>query len=139
MDILQNLVFPQSPTNILLLKYLLFLTLLLLLPYLSVMLGTTLFSVIHFNKGKKTGSREYLVFANELIDLFTVNKGMSISLGVIPILSIMFIFGQLLLGSSLSVTSVLVFAIILMIIAIIYIYTYKFSFRLKNLFNLNLL
>lgn len=136
MDILQNLVFPQSPTNILLLKYLLFLTLLLLLPYLSVMLGTTLFSVIHFNKGKKTGNRDYLVFANELIDLFTINKGMSLSLGLVPLISIMFIFSQLLLGSNLNVTSLLVFAIILMIIATIYVYTYKFSFRLKNLFSL---
>ncbi len=110
MDILQNIVFPQSPTNILLLKYLLFLTLMLLLPYLSVMLGTTLFSVIHFNKGKNSGNRDYLVFANELIDMFTINKGMSITLGIVPLLSIMFIFSQLLLNSNLSVTSHLFFA-----------------------------
>jgi cytochrome c len=136
MDILQDIVFPQSPTNILLLKYLLFLTLLLLLPYLSVMLGTTLFSVMHFNKGKNSGNRNYLIFANELIDIFTVNKVMSISLGIVPLLSVIFIFSQLLLDSNLSVTSHLFFAALLFVAALIYVYAYKYSFRLKNIFNL---
>jgi len=115
MDVLKDIVFPQSPTHILLLKYLLFLTLLILLPYLSVLLSTTLFSAMHFNKGKSTGNRDYLVFANELIDMFTANKVMSISLGLIPLLSIIFILGQLLLNSSLNVTSHLFFAFIILI------------------------
>jgi cytochrome c len=136
MDVLKDIVFPQSPTNILLLKYLLFLTLLILLPYLSVLLSTTLFSAMHFNKGKNKGNRDYLIFANELIDMFTVNKVMSISLGLIPLLSIMFILSQLLLNSSLNVTSHLFFALIIFIAALIYVYTYKYSFRLKNIFNL---
>lgn len=136
MDILQNIVYPQSPSHILLLKYVLFLTLLLLLPYLSVMLSTTLFSIMHFSKGKKSGNREYLIFANELIDMFTVNKGMSLTLGIVPLMSLMFILSQLLLDSELNVTSHLFFALLLLIAALIYIYTYKFSFRLKNIFNL---
>ncbi|MCW8849723.1 MAG: cytochrome c [Melioribacteraceae bacterium] len=136
MDVLKDIVFPQSPTNILLLKYLLFLTLLILLPYLSVLLSTTLFSAMHFNKGKSTGNRDYLVFANELIDMFTANKVMSISLGLIPLLSIIFILGQLLLNSSLNVTSHLFFAFIIFVAALIYLYTYKHSYKLKNIFNL---
>ena len=136
MDLLKDIVFPQSPTNILLLKYLLFLTLLILLPYLSVLLSTTLFSVMHFYKGKNSGNRDDLIFANELIDMFTINKVMSFSLGLIPVLSITFILGQLLLNSSLNVTSHLFFAFIIFIAALIYVYTYKYSFRLKNIFNL---
>lgn len=136
MDILQNLVFPQSPTNILLLKYLFFLTLLILLPYLSVLLSTTLFSVMHFSKGKKLKNREYLLFANELIDMFTVNKGMSFTLGLVPLLSLTFILSQLLLNSGLNVTSHMVFVLILFIAALIYVYTYKYSFKIRNIFNL---
>jgi len=136
MDILQNIVYPQSPTNVLLLKYLLFLTLLLLLPYLSVLMSSTLFSVMHFNKGKKNSQREYLQFANELIDLFTVNKGMSFSLGIVPVIGLMFIYSQLLLNSGLNLTSHLLFALIILVAALIYIYTYKYSFRLKNIFKL---
>ena len=136
MDILENIVLPQSPTNILLLKYLLFITLLLLLPYLSVMLGTTLFSIMHFSKGKKTSNPTYLKFSKELIDLFTINKGMSFSLGVVPLISFMFIISQIFLNSSLNVTPHLFFATIIFIVSLVYIYTYKYSFSLKNIFNL---
>jgi cytochrome c len=136
MDILENIVYPQSPIHIQLLQYLLFLTLLILLPYISVLLGTTFFSYVHFRKGQQQGNREYLIFANELIDIFTVNKVMSITLGLVPVLSLMFIFGQLLLNSSLSVNSHILFILILFIAALISIYTYKYSFRLKNIFNL---
>ena len=136
MDVLKDIVFPQSPTHILLLKYLLFLTLLILLPYLSVLLSTTLFSIMHFVKGKNSEDRNHLIFSNELIDLFTINKVMSFPLGLVPILSIMFILSQLLLNSALNVTSHLFFAFIVFIVALIYLYTYKYSFRLKNIFNL---
>jgi len=136
MDVLQNIVFPQSPTHILLLKYLLFVTLLILLPYLSVMLGTTFFSVMHFYKGKNSDNRDYLVFANELIDIFTVNKGMSFSLGLVPLLSMMLILSQLLLNSGLNVNSHLFFSLLVLIAALISVYTYKHSFQLKNIFNL---
>ncbi|MCB9209717.1 MAG: cytochrome c [Ignavibacteriales bacterium] len=136
MDILQNIVYPQSSTHIQLLEYLLFVTLLILLPYLSVMIGTTFFSVMHFSKGKRSGNRKHLIFSRELIDIFTVNKGLSFSLGIIPMLSIMLIMGQLLLHSDLNVNGQLFFALILLVIGLIYIYTFKYSFRLKNIFNL---
>ncbi len=136
MDILENIVFPQSPTNILLLKYLLFVTLMILLPYLSVMMSTTLFSIMHFSKGKKTGNRNDLIFSSELIDMFTGNKVMALALGVIPSLSLMFLLSQLLLSADINVNSNLLFTLILLSVALIYIYTYKYSFRLKNIFNL---
>jgi cytochrome c len=100
------------------------------------MIGSTLFSIMHFNKGKKTKNPVYLNFSNELIDLFTKNKGMSIALGIVPMLSVMFIFSQLLLNSELNVTPHLFFALLIFIASLIYIYTYKYSFKLKNIFNL---
>ncbi|MFZ1289164.1 MAG: cytochrome c [Melioribacteraceae bacterium] len=136
MDILQDIVFPQSPHHILLLKYLFFLTLLLLLPYLSMLIGTTLFSIMHFHKGKKFENRNSLIFAKELIDLFTLNKTMSIALGIVPFLSLIFILAQLLFGTNLSFTSDLIFALLLFIGSLFYIYIYKYSFTLKNAFML---
>jgi len=136
MDILKDIVLPQSASNILLLKYLLFLTLIILLPYLSVMIGSTLFSVMHFNKGKNSGNRNYLIFAKELADVFTMNKGMAFTLGVVPMLSMMFALSQLLYNSNLNVTGDLVFSVILFVSALIYVYAYKYSFGLKNIFNL---
>jgi len=136
MDILKDLVLPQSAQNILLLKYLLFLTLLILLPYLSVMIGSTLFSIIHFFKGRNTENKNHLLFAKELIELFTMNKVMAIGLGVVPMLSIIFSFGQLLYGSNLDVTENLVFILLLLISGLFLIYIYKSSFGLKNITNI---
>ncbi len=136
MDVLKDIVIPQSPTHILLLKYLLFLTLMILLPYLSVLLSTTFFSIMHFVKGKNSEDRKHLIFSNELIDMFTMNKVMAFPLGLVPLLSVMFIIGQLLLNSALNVTPHLFFAFIVFIAALVYLYTYKYSFGLKNIFNL---
>lgn len=136
MDIIKDIIHPQSSTNILLLKYLLFISLLILLPYLSVMIGSTLFSVLHFRKGNNLKNKQKFVFAKEMIDLFTINKSMTFSLGIVPLISITFIYGQLLYNSGISLTSNLFFALLLLITALIYIYTYKYTFKLKNLFNL---
>ncbi|MCB9250545.1 MAG: hypothetical protein H6613_19390 [Ignavibacteriales bacterium] len=136
MDELNSLVFPQSPNHLMLLEYLFFLTLLLLLPYLSVIMGTTLFSIMQFSKGNKDGDRNRLIFAKDLIDIFTVNKVMSIALGIIPIISLTFILAQLLYSSNLNFTSDLLFTLILFAVSLVYVYTYKYSFKLKNIFNL---
>ncbi len=134
MDILHNLVYPQSPNHIVLLQYLFFLTLLLLLPYLSVLIGTTLMSLMHFKKGQKLNDKKSFVFAKDLIDLFTRNKVMAIGLGIVPMLSLTFVLSQLLFSSKLNTTPDLLFALILFVAALVYIYIYKYSFTLKNIF-----
>lgn len=136
MDILQDIVFPQSPTHLMLLKYLFFLTMVLLLPYLSVLIGSTLFSLMHFSKGKKYNDKKSLIFAKELIDIFTINKSMTIALGIVPMLSLTFVFAQLLYGTQLNFTPDFVFSLLLFIAALFNLYIYKYSFALKNIFSL---
>lgn len=136
MDILENVILPQSATHILLLKYILFLTLLILLPYLSVLIGTSLISYMHYRKGNNFEKKDYLIFAKQIIDILTFNKVMSFSLGIIPFISTIFCLSQLLYSSNLDITSNLFFSLILFIAALFYIYIYKNSFKLKNVFNL---
>lgn len=136
MDILENVVLPQSASHILLLKYILFLTLLILLPYLSVLIGTSLISYMHYRKGNNFEKKDYLIFAKQIIDILTFNKVMSFSLGIIPFISTIFCLSQLLYSSNLEITSNLFFSLILFIAALFYIYIYKNSFMLKNVFNL---
>lgn len=136
MDILKDIVFPQSPTHLMLLKYLFFLTMVLLLPYLSVLIGSTLFSLMHFSKGKKYNDKKSLIFAKELIDIFTINKSMTIALGIVPMLSLTFVFAQLLYGTQLNFTPDFVFSLLLFIAALFNLYIYKYSFALKNIFSL---
>ena len=126
MDILKNIVAQQSPEHLILLKYLLFLTLMILLPYLSVIIGTTIISLV--NVIRQT-SKNSVRFSKEIIDYITPNKIVVIALGIIPIISMAFCIEQLLYGVSLNISDLLLLAIILFGVGIFSLYIYKYSFR----------
>jgi cytochrome c len=136
MDILDNLVLPQSGHHIVLLKFLLGLTFLLLLPYLSVLLGATFYSVLFNIRAKRSGDKYYLTFSKSLIDIITFNKSITFALGIIPLLSAIFCYAQLLHGTGANVSEYLIISLVLFTISFIFIYTYKYSFHLKNIFSL---
>ncbi len=126
MDIFNKIVYPQSAEHLILLKYLLFLTLLVLLPYLSVLLGSTIFSVTNIITGNKNKLKNK--FAKDLIDIFTPNKVMAISLGIVPFISIILCLEQLLFGVSSHITSGLIISLSTFVIGVITLYLYKYSF-----------
>ena len=135
MDFLDKLVHAQSAEHMVLLRYLLALTYLLVLPYMSVLFGATLYSLIYSRKGRKTGEKKYLKFAKELADIITVNKSIPFALGIIPFLSIVFDYAQLLHLTDLNVPEYVFFALILFVIALVFIYTYKYSAHLRDIFS----
>lgn len=134
MGIFESIAVPQSLEHLTLLNYLLGGTFLLLLPYLSILLGTTFYSVIFNKKAEKTGDKKYYRFAKELISLITFNKSIAMALGVLPFLSAVFCYAQLLHTTDLSLSSYLFIALILFVAALILIYTYKNAFYLKDIF-----
>ena len=136
MEILENIALPQSPLHIELLSYLIVLTLLLLLPYISVLFGSTLLSIMFNRKGRVYANSTYIKFSKKLIDLVTFNKSAAISFTVIPIISIAFIFTQLLQNTGADVYDNLIFAVIILFSALILIFTYKYSFHLSDILNL---
>ncbi len=136
MDFLDKLVIPQSTHHIQLLKYMLVITYVILLPYLGVLLGTTLFSVMYNSKGRKLNNPIYIKFSKSLIDFLTQNKVMAIGLGVVPMLSAMFCYAQLLHLSNVGISENIFFAILIFIAAAISIYIYKYSFHLKDILKL---
>ncbi len=136
MEILENIALPQSPLHIELLSYLIVLTLLLLLPYISVLFGSTLLSIMFNRKGRVYANNTYIKFSKKLIDLVTFNKSAAISFTVIPIISIAFIFTQLLQNTGADVYDNLIFAVIILFSALILIFTYKYSFHLSDILNL---
>jgi len=77
MDFLDKLAIPQSLHHIQLLKYMLVITYVILLPYLGVLLGTTMFSVMYNSKGRRLNNPIYIRFSKNLIDFLTQNKVMA--------------------------------------------------------------
>ena len=136
MNFLDKLVIPQSAHHMVLLKYLLVLTFLLFIPYVSVLFGSFTLSLFFKRKAVKTGEQKFLKFAKDLIDLVTVNKVIAFGLGFIPLLSSALCYAQLLhLSGGASVPDYILIALFFFIIAIILIYTYKYSFHLKDIFD----
>ncbi len=131
MEFLDKFVIPQSMEHIELLHYLAALILIIFIPFISIVFGSTLLSLFFGRKGKKEGNKRYTYFAKDLVSMLTVNKNVGIVLGIFPIITIMIIYAQLLhTASSLSVTY-LFFASILIIIALIFIYTYRYSINVS--------
>jgi len=136
MNFLENIALPQSLEHIELLSYLILLTLVILLPYLGILFGSTLLSVMFNSKGRVYKNNIYIKFSKDLIDLITLNRSSAVALGLLPILSMAFIMAQLMQGSGSDITGDMIFSLFLLLAAIISIFTFKDSFRLSPIVKL---
>jgi cytochrome c len=134
MDFLDNLVLPQSAHHMILLKYLLVLTNIILIPYLSVLFGSLSLSIYFENKGSKNQDNKFYRFAKELIDQITFNKSVSFAFGIVPLLSAAFCYAQLLHNTGLNVPEYILVSASLLVIAFIFVYTYKVLFIRGEMF-----
>lgn len=134
MDFLDKLVLPQSAHHMVLIKYLLVLANLLLVPYLSVLTGSLIFS-LYFKKQaeKRTNSNAYR-FSKELVDLVTFNKSVAIALGIVPLISSAFGYAQLLHLSNFQIPNFLLLAALFLLASVVMVFTFKYSFHFKDIF-----
>lgn len=134
MGLLDQSVLPQSSHHMLLLKYLLVLAYILFIPYVSVLFGSLSYSLYFRRRGGKSTENIYKRFSRDLIDQITFNKGVAFALGVVPLLSSVFGYAQLLHLSGLNVPEFLLLSLLLLIIALSLVYIYKYTFHLKDIF-----
>ncbi len=135
MNFFDELVIPASENHIMLLKYMLTISLLLFIPYISMMLGATFIST-HFNKkGKNEGNSLYLRFAKDVIEKLTITKSAELALGTIPVISTFFAYAQLLYTAKTISVGMFALAVILFIISFVFIYKYRNTFKLEGIMN----
>jgi cytochrome c len=135
MEFLEKFVIPQSSEHLQLLHYLVMLVMFLFVPFISMILGGTFLSLFYKHKGNKENNPNYLRFAREIIEIVTVNKGVGIILGAVPVLTATLVYAQLLhLGSTLSVLY-LTISFFVIILALIFIYTYRYSVKFSMIFS----
>jgi len=129
MDLLEKLVIPPSANHVLLVKYILIISLLLFITYISMVLGGSFISAYFNKKGKKTGDKRYLRFAKDVIEKLTISRSAELALGAIPAVSILFAYAQLLYASGSITISIMGLSVILFIISFVFIYRYRNSFQ----------
>lgn len=135
MNFFDELVIPASNNHIMLLKYMLTISLLLFIPYISMMLGATFISTHFGKKGKAESNKIYLRFAKDIIEKLTITKSAELALGTIPALSIFFAYAQLLYTAKTITMGMLALSVLLFIISFVFIYKYRNTFKLEGIMN----
>lgn len=134
MDILNNFVLPQSSHHMVLLKYILALTFILFIPYMSLLFGTITLSLYFKRKSIASNNTDFYRLSKELIDLVTFNKGIAVALGLIPLISSSFCYAQLLYSTGLLVSEYILISALILFVSLIFIYVYKHTLHLNEIF-----
>jgi cytochrome c551/c552 len=135
MEFLDNLVLPQSAEHIRLINYLLVLIFFLFIPYIGILLVTSILSLVYRGKGIREANPVYTEYSASLIRIPTLNKSVGVILGIIPFLTIILMIAQIMHRTDTSILEFLFASFIFGTIGIILIYTYRYSFDFENIYN----
>lgn len=135
MEFLDNFILPQSSEHIQLLHFMLILVLLLFIPFMSVLFGGTAASLYFKGKGLKHQDKNSLRLAKQIMEIVTVNKSVGVILGIVPLITAILIYAQLLHSSQIANLNYLAISLILFIISVILIYSYRYSLSFNEIFS----
>ena len=135
MNFLDNFVLPQSSEHIELLHYLLMLIMFLFVPFISILFGGTALSIYYRRMGLNEKNPMFLRFAHDVIETLTINKSMGIIIGIVPLLTSILIYAQLLHSTESSTVYYLLFSSMLTAFSVILIYTFRYSVIFSGLFD----
>jgi cytochrome c len=135
MEFLDKLILPQSAEHIQLLHYIAILVFSLFVPFISIIFGGTFLSVHYAKKSRKENNVLYKKYSKDIIEYVTVNNGVGVILGIVPLFTSIIIFAQLLHTSQINTVSLLALAFVFVSIALIMIYTFRYSSLVNYVFN----
>ena len=134
MNFLDKLVIPESNEHLTLLRYLLVVVTIFFVTYASIAVIASTFSTIFDRSGRKNGIRHHSKFAQDLADLAAPSKGAIYAMAVIPLVTVILTYAQLLYGMDIGITSYLFYSAIFYFVGFYFLYGYKRSFHLDSIF-----
>ncbi|HEY7751318.1 MAG TPA: hypothetical protein VH917_03425, partial [Ignavibacteriaceae bacterium] len=134
MEFLDNFILPQSAEHIHLLHYMLILILFLFIPFVSMLFGGTALSLYYKRKGIKNNDNKSIDFAKHIMEIVTINKSVGFILGVVPLITSILIYAQLLHASSITNLNYLAVSLVLFVFALVLIYSYRYSLSFNKIF-----
>jgi cytochrome c len=133
MDFIKDSALPPSLEHFRLLLFILNLVYVVLLPYLGFLLGTSILSLVYGRRGEREHNLLYLQFAKDAIDIGLNNKTVVTFLGLVPALSLVFIYAQLLQSTPAISVSLAGYAFIALLASAILLYSYRYTAGLARL------
>ncbi|MCX6173578.1 MAG: hypothetical protein NTZ27_02355 [Ignavibacteriales bacterium] len=131
MEFLDKAILPQSAHHMVLIKYLIVVAFVILIPYLSLLFGNLAYSLYFRKRGIKENNENFYKLSEDLIEMITFNKSVAFALGIVPMLSLIFGFAQLLNQTNASVHGYLFISLLFLFTALLLIYYYKNGFLFK--------
>ena len=133
MDFLNGFFLPPSADHLHLVKYLILLIYFIHIPFVSLLLGGTFFSIFfRLLAGHETESL-YWKLSRDFIETLVFRKTAGIILGVLPILVLTLIEGQVFYDAEIYVVHFLFYTTILVALGITSVYFYQSTFRMADL------
>ncbi|HRE39834.1 MAG TPA: c-type cytochrome [Ignavibacteria bacterium] len=135
MSIFDQLIIPPTAHHTDLLNIFLVFSMLLFIPYASVLLGASIFSVYFKYAGRKRSDSIYLRFSKDILDKLILKLSVGVGVIVVPIFSITFVYAQLLYNAQVISVSILLLSSLLFTAGIIFLSKFKNSVNLENIFS----
>jgi cytochrome c len=133
MEFLKDIAIPQSMEHFHLLVLVATLSSLVLIPYLGFVIGSSFLSLWYNHKGHRDQNAVFLQFAHELIDRALFNKSLIIFLSILPGLSLVFVYAQILQGTQSPGASLAGFGFLFLLAGMVLLYSYKYTFRVQEI------
>ena len=134
MEFLNNFVLPQSAEHIELLHYMLLIVLFICIPFISIVFGGIFLSVVYKNKSNKHNNNYYLRLSKDVAEITTINKSAGFIFGIVPLITAILIYSQLLHNSEITNLNYLGLALVFIIISLVFIYSYRYSLSFNRIF-----
>ncbi|MCK5572200.1 MAG: c-type cytochrome [Bacteroidetes bacterium] len=128
MEFLKELALPQSYEHVQLLLFILNLVYVVFLPYLGLLLSASVIARVYERKGNREGKANYGRFAEDLVALPLSRKSLPLFLGIIPALSLVFVYAQLFQKTAAITVGLMGYGFLVLLLAAILLYSYRFTF-----------
>jgi cytochrome c len=132
MDFFKDFVVPPSANHILLLKYLLAISMLIFLPYIGMLMGSSLLSFYFNRAGKQEQNKLYIKFSKDIIEKLTITRNAFYVLGILPLISIILSYTQLLYEAGTIAVPIIAFSGVLFVVAFAFIYKYRNAYEIES-------
>ena len=134
MELFNDLVIPVGSSHLTLIRLMLYISASFLFAYTGLLFGSVFLSTRAASKAKKYNDFRYQKLAQDLIKVGTGITGMWFGLGIVPLLSFILSYPQLLAGTKGDVVGYLIVALLVFSMAVASIYVYKNSINFKSIF-----
>ena len=132
MELLNNFFLPPSSDHLHLVKYLILIVYFIHIPFISLLLGGTLLSVFFRLLALENPQSRFRQVSRDFIEVLIFRKTAGIILGVLPLIVLTLIEGQVFYDANIAVVKFLMYATVLISAGITLAYFYQYSFQMAE-------